>query len=248
MWLNHPCALIFCGDTAPSALLIHRDITMIFFYPNRDWCTWLKFYILSDFRADYVTVIRNETPVIFLNIIFQILPETPGLWVPPTHSCGEARGDLIISLVASVYDLYRELFLPVCTYLFFLETTVVLPAFLCVLSSSYSTRKFINSPLNSLNYLPWRGLVNISAQIPSTGNCFISRSPCDTLSVTHKYLVLRCLVYLELENLPFFLSGWHYFCPLEVCCTKSYTPTRLWSISTIVFWTWHHLRQLARSL
>ena len=38
----------------------------------------------------------------------------------------------------------------------------------------------------------------------SVGKCHISRSPCVTMSITNKYLVLMCLVRLELEKFQFF--------------------------------------------
>ena len=94
-----------------------------------------------------------------------------------------------------------------------------------LLSSSYSTGEFISYALNSLNDLPWRGLVIISAHVLSTGNYSISGSPCATLSDTKKYLVLMCLVRLGMENLPLFsksmeflLSCISFFCEILYPC------------------------------
>ena len=159
--------------------------------------------ILSGFRMAHVTTVRWYNPVAFGNIFLWGLARTSRFQVFLIHSCSEAMEYFVISLVASSYDMYRALYLPLCAP-FVSDTHAVLSTSSKVLSSLYSTVQFISSALNSLNALPWGGLVNISAHILSAGKCSISRSPCATLFVTNKYLFFVCLVQLELDNLPFF--------------------------------------------
>ena len=112
-------------------------------------------------------------------------------------------GYLIVSLVDSAYDLQRELVLTLCKA-FVLYTIVLFPTYAHILSSLLSNGKLISYSMNSLNTMPWIGLVNFSAHILSTGKCSISRSPCPALSMTKRYFLVICLVRLDLDNLPLF--------------------------------------------
>ena len=55
---------------------------------------------------DSSTAVRQETPAMIGNPALWDLQGIPRLWVPLTHSCGEAMGDFIIAFVASVFDIY----------------------------------------------------------------------------------------------------------------------------------------------
>ena len=102
----------------------------------------------------------------------------------------------------------------ICLHIYILlDTPMVLLASSCVLSSFWLTGQFISSAMNSLNDLSLRGLVNIADYVLSIGKCYIYWSPCATLSVTNKYLVLMFLVSLELKNyINIFMKVSHSCC------------------------------------
>ena len=60
--------------------------------------------------------------------------------------------------------------------------------------------------LNCMNFLPCRGLVKKSATISSVAQYSVLSSHFLMRSVMKKYLMLRCLVRLELDALPLFSS------------------------------------------
>ena len=131
---NYPNLLTFRGVTVRCSLPTLGVIAYIHFRPMRDQYTLLWIYNLYCWRTDTVTFIRQENPVDLGNPISWGLSGTYGLWVPSTHFCSEAMGGLIVTLVDSVYYLYRSLLFPVCAS-FVLDTHMVLPASPLVLFS-----------------------------------------------------------------------------------------------------------------
>ena len=93
-------------------------------------------YILSDCRTDTINDVIWENPVTLVNTVLLDLPEFSKFWVPSTHSWIEAMDDSIVSLVASAYDIYQALNLPICTP-FVSYTHAILSTSLQVISSLY---------------------------------------------------------------------------------------------------------------